>query len=82
MKTLIATLMISVFGLSGMIVSDSAEAHSGRTDSNGGHNCSDQSKRKGLCSGYHYHKRYSLEDAGYSSRPNHLGGYDYNSYSW
>ena len=29
--------------------------HSGRTDSRGGHNCSDASKRKGLCSGYHYH---------------------------
>ncbi len=32
-------------------------AHSGRTDSNGGHNCSDKSKRKGLCTGYHYHKK-------------------------
>lgn len=30
-------------------------AHSGRTDASGGHNCSDSSKRKGLCSGYHYH---------------------------
>ena len=30
-------------------------AHSGRTDANGGHNCSDSSKRKGLCYGYHYH---------------------------
>jgi len=30
-------------------------AHSGRTDSNGGHNCSAKSKSKGLCSGYHYH---------------------------
>ena len=30
--------------------------HSGGTDSNGGHNCSDKSKRKGLCSGYHYHR--------------------------
>ena len=30
--------------------------HSGRTDANGGHNCSDKSKRKGLCSGYHYHR--------------------------
>mgnify|MGYP005644718713 CR=1 FL=1 len=29
---------------------------SGRTDANGGHNCSDKSKRKGLCSGYHYHR--------------------------
>jgi hypothetical protein len=30
--------------------------HSGRTDANGGHNCSDNSKQKGLCSGYHYHR--------------------------
>ena len=82
MKTLIATLMIGVFGLSGMIVSDSAEAHSGRTDSNGGHNCSEQSKRKGLCYGYHYHRSYSLEDASYySSKPNFNGGYDYYDYN-
>ena len=32
-------------------------AHSGRTDANGGHNCSEASKKKGLCTGYHYHKR-------------------------
>lgn len=32
-----------------------AYAHSGRTDSSGGHNCSDSSKAKGLCTGYHYH---------------------------
>jgi len=32
-----------------------ASAHSGRTDSRGGHNCSENSKRKGLCTGYHYH---------------------------
>lgn len=32
-------------------------AHSGRTDANGGHNCSEKSKRKGLCTGYHYHKK-------------------------
>ncbi|MBD1382338.1 YHYH domain-containing protein [Metabacillus arenae] len=32
-----------------------AGAHSGRTDSSGGHNCSEKSKAKGLCTGYHYH---------------------------
>jgi len=32
-----------------------ADAHPGRLDSNGGHNCSDKSKAKGLCIGYHYH---------------------------
>ncbi|WP_079504817.1 YHYH domain-containing protein [Mesobacillus jeotgali] len=30
-------------------------AHSGRTDSSGGHNCSEKSKAKGLCTGYHNH---------------------------
>jgi hypothetical protein len=30
-------------------------AHSGRTDGNGGHNCSAKSQAKGLCTGYHYH---------------------------
>ena len=30
-------------------------AHSGRTDANGGHNCSQASQNKGLCTGYHYH---------------------------
>ena len=33
-------------------------AHSGRTDSSGGHNCSAKSQQKGLCSGYHYHNRF------------------------
>lgn len=32
-----------------------AQGHSGRTDSNGGHNCSAKSIKKGLCTGYHYH---------------------------
>ena len=32
-------------------------AHSGRTDANGGHNCSEKSKRKGLCTGYHNNKK-------------------------
>jgi hypothetical protein len=30
-------------------------AHSGGTDSSGGHNCSQKSIDKGLCVGYHYH---------------------------
>ncbi|MCA0993494.1 YHYH domain-containing protein [Pseudalkalibacillus hwajinpoensis] len=33
----------------------SAFAHSGRTDSSGGHNCSQKSIDKGLCTGYHNH---------------------------
>ena len=36
--------------------------HSGRTDSNGGHNCSQKSKEKGLCTGYHYHNRPRISD--------------------
>ena len=32
-----------------------ASAHSGGTDSSGGHNCSEKSKAKGLCTGYHNH---------------------------
>lgn len=43
-----------------LLLTSSVFAHSGRTDSNGGHNCSDASKRKGLCSGYHYHNSGSL----------------------
>ncbi|WP_314584711.1 YHYH domain-containing protein [Paenibacillus terrigena] len=50
----------------------SASAHSGRLDKNGGHNCSAKSKKKGLCTGYHYHRkiihmtalnRYQLPDS-------------------
>ncbi|MFC0187121.1 YHYH domain-containing protein [Fictibacillus aquaticus] len=32
-----------------------ASAHPGRLDGNGGHNCSEKSISKGLCTGYHYH---------------------------
>jgi hypothetical protein len=38
-----------------LLISGQAYGHSGRTDSSGGHNCSEKSKQKGLCSGYHYH---------------------------
>lgn len=34
-------------------------AHSGKTDSSGGHNCSAKSQAKGLCTGYHYHNEGS-----------------------
>lgn len=30
-------------------------AHGGRTDTSGGHKCSEKSQQKGLCTGYHYH---------------------------
>lgn len=38
-----------------VFVSTSSYGHSGRTDKNGGHNCSAASIEKGLCTGYHYH---------------------------
>ncbi|WP_246469388.1 YHYH domain-containing protein [Cohnella nanjingensis] len=50
--------MVLIVALSVFVgVSSSAYAHSGRTDKNGGHNCSAKSKQKGLCTGYHYHKK-------------------------
>ncbi|MFD2118035.1 stalk domain-containing protein [Paenibacillus yanchengensis] len=39
-----------------LLISSTASAHSGRLDANGGHNCSEKSKQKGLCTGYHYHR--------------------------
>ncbi|MEG0473699.1 MAG: copper amine oxidase N-terminal domain-containing protein [Solibacillus sp.] len=50
-KVALLIMMLSLF-LSPSLIAD---AHSGRTDSNGGHNCSEKSKAKGLCTGYHYH---------------------------
>lgn len=51
MKLITMLLCISLFFSVGSL----ASAHSGRTDANGGHNCSQKSKDKGLCTGYHYH---------------------------
>ena len=45
------------------VMSVSVSAHSGRTDSKGGHNCSQASKDKGLCTGYHYHNGTAYYDA-------------------
>ncbi|KKK39976.1 hypothetical protein WQ57_01510 [Mesobacillus campisalis] len=42
-------------------------AHSGGKDANGGHNCSEKSKAKGLCTGYHYHNGGGTSDSGGSS---------------
>jgi hypothetical protein len=42
-------------------------AHSGRTDSSGGHNCSPKSQSKGLCSGYHYHNGGGSTSSGSTS---------------
>lgn len=41
-------------------------AHSGRTDSSGGHNCSAKSIAKGLCIGYHYHNGGSVSVPAYA----------------
>tara|TARA_R110000737_G_scaffold67694_2_gene95700 strand:- start:1801 stop:2058 length:258 start_codon:yes stop_codon:yes gene_type:complete len=38
-----------------ILLTSQASAHSGRTDKDGGHNCSKKSVEKGLCDGYHYH---------------------------
>nr|WP_139168914.1 YHYH domain-containing protein [Paenibacillus xylanexedens] len=48
-------LILSLVMLIG--VSSSAYAHPGRLDKNGGHKCSAKSIKKGLCTGYHYHKK-------------------------
>ena len=48
-----------------ILISSSASsslAHSGRTDAYGGHDCSETSKRKGLCSGYHYHNNLKINE--------------------
>ncbi|KQX68462.1 YHYH domain-containing protein [Paenibacillus sp. Root444D2] len=50
-----------------LTLSQSAYAHSGRTDSSGGHNCSAKSIAKGLCSGYHYHNGGSSSGSDSSS---------------
>lgn len=57
---LLAMLFIFLFGTM-------AYAHSGRTDSSGGHNCSESSKAKGLCTGYHYHNGGGATSGGTSS---------------
>ncbi|MEB2299364.1 copper amine oxidase N-terminal domain-containing protein [Lysinibacillus xylanilyticus] len=54
-KLVLFITMLSLF----MATSLTADAHPGRLDSNGGHKCSDKSKEKGLCSGYHYHNKSS-----------------------
>ncbi|WP_321392154.1 YHYH domain-containing protein [Emcibacter sp.] len=54
MKNILTALTILI------ALSAQAFAHSGRTDKNGGHNCSQKSKEKGLCTGYHYHNNGSL----------------------
>ena len=47
-----------------ILVSANSYGHSGRTDKNGGHNCSAASIEKGLCTGYHYHNGRAYLDVG------------------
>jgi len=54
-KIAIITLALATIGLN--TISFIALSHSGNTDAKGGHNCSQKSKDKGLCTGYHYHNR-------------------------
>jgi hypothetical protein len=49
MKKVLIGLVALIF------LTSQASAHSGRTDKDGGHNCSKKSVEKGLCDGYHYH---------------------------
>lgn len=44
-----------------LLISAPSFGHSGRTDSNGGHNCSQKSIDKGLCTGYHYHGKAEIK---------------------
>ena len=46
---------IMLFVISTLLMISQVDAHSGRLDKKGGHNCSQKSKEKGLCTGYHYH---------------------------
>jgi hypothetical protein len=48
-------------------------AHSGRTDKNGGHNCSQASIDKGLCTGYHYHNGIAKTDTSHQEKHSHDG---------
>jgi hypothetical protein len=52
---MIRRIQLALLALCLVLFSTPVSAHSGRTDSSGGHNCSSASKAKGLCSGYHYH---------------------------
>jgi hypothetical protein len=54
MKKYLSILLVLVVFL---FMTTPAYAHSGRLDKKGGHNCSAKSKKKGLCTGCHYHKK-------------------------
>lgn len=78
-RRLIILIMFSVFAFS-FSFSSISFAHSGRTDSNGGHNCSQKSKDKGLCSGYHYHNGGSTTNSSSNQTSVDKDCSDFNSY--
>jgi len=55
------------------LLTSQAFAHSGRTDKDGGHKCSEKSIEKGLCTGYHYHnnKSFANNAVGHESHAKH-----------
>ncbi|MFX3634787.1 MAG: YHYH domain-containing protein [Candidatus Pristimantibacillus sp.] len=64
-KILSSTIVLTL--LFALVLPALTFAHSGRTDSSGGHNCSEKSKSKGLCTGYHYHNGGSSSSSGSST---------------
>ncbi len=56
-----------------LLAVSTAFAHSGRTDKNGGHNCSQASIDKGLCTGYHYHNGIAKTDTSHQEKHLHDG---------
>lgn len=54
-----------------LLVVPTAFAHSGKTDKNGGHNCSQASIDKGLCTGYHYHNGIAKTDTSHPDNHSH-----------
>ena len=58
-ETIMSKILKTLVMLTLTIIASYSVAHSGRTDSNGGHNCSQASQEKGLCYGYHYHNSIS-----------------------
>lgn len=57
------------FFFSILFIATVVDAHSGRTDSSGGHNCSEKSIAKGLCTGYHYHNGGGGSSSGGGTAP-------------
>jgi len=66
MKVSVFVAIVCLF----LVLSQTANAHSGRTDSSGGHNCTSKSISKGLCSGYHYHNGGSSSGSSSNSSSN------------